>query len=931
MHRDARTHPVESLTDREYEVLQLLAAGHNNRRVAELLVLSIHTVKWYNRQIYGKLGAANRQEAVEVARALGLLPAQEEQTSPGHHLPAPSMPLVGREPELEELQRLLTDGDARLVSIVAPGGMGKTHLALEAAQELAHHFANGVAFANLASLATAEGIVPTIAQALDLRLAGTSDDPRQQLLGFLRDKSLLLILDNCEHLLESAPLLAEIVAAAPNVRLLVTSRERLQLQAEHVLSLQGLGGRQWQTLEQARKDPAVRLFLQYGRRLRPAITLRDRDLIPMRRILQLTGGMPLALILAAAWLELFELAQIAEEIERGLGFLEADYRDLPPRQRSMRVVFASTWERLGKQERAQLASLSVFRGGFTVEAACEVASARPADLRRLLHRSLLLRGEGGRLEIHELMRQFAAEQLSIEPELAEEVRNRHSASYLALLSLRQSHLKGARSETAVAALTSDVDNIFAAWQWAVTRQNFVLLGTGAFSLQEFCARSGRLEEGLAAFAPAIEQLSQTVSRTTIADPDVLIALLRLLACQVALHGMLGSNARAVALGDKALSLFERPELVDRDTRHERALVLSQLAWAYTAQDRIDEARHLLQQCVSLFGATGDSWHMARAYFYLGGTCLKQGQFDQAEVHHRRAMHLYADLGDRHGEAAAQMALGYGLAPMGRVAEAEDLLRNSIAMFRELDDLASAARSATLLSESLSYAGRFEEALALAEYGAQSFDQLGMKVWHGIGQNRWCLAALHLGNYAAVTDRLPIVSGMVPGDRGIMSTAMDDFLIGCARLVQAQTDGAREQLVRSANDLRETGTPDYLCLALSTICCAHVLGDDIPGARAALHEGTDLALQLNAGEFLSSVLASAAFLMTQTGEAERAVELYTAARRESYVDKSLWWEDVVGCRVEAAAATLGRDAVQRARERGRALDVWDTVARLQKEL
>jgi predicted ATPase/DNA-binding CsgD family transcriptional regulator len=417
------------LTAREQDVLKLLAQGKSNRELAAELVLSLNTVKWYARQVYSKLGVANRQEAVARARALGLLAGEEQAQQ--HNLPSAMTLLIGRERELAEIQKLL-DRDARLISLVGPGGIGKTRLALEVARQHVGRFANGAAFANLAPLRSAEGLVPALSQALRFKPAGGGGerrDARQQLLDYLRDKALLLVLDNFEHLQAGAPLLTDILAAAPQVTLLVTTRERLKLRVEQVYAVPGLAFSDWKTVEEAQEAPAARLFVHYGRRVRPGFALREEELEALQQIVRLVAGMPLALILASAWLELLTPSEIASEIARNLDFLAADYRDLPARQRSVRAVFETTWARLEKREQELFAAFSVFRGGFTLEAAREVAGSSLRDLLGLANRSLLARGEEGRFEVHELLRQFSAEELARSPVAVEAIRDRHSINH----------------------------------------------------------------------------------------------------------------------------------------------------------------------------------------------------------------------------------------------------------------------------------------------------------------------------------------------------------------------------------------------------------------------------------------------------------------------------------------------------------------------
>jgi non-specific serine/threonine protein kinase len=250
-----------------------------------------------------------------------------------HNLPVQTTPFVGREAELDELDGLLADPDVRLVTVLGVGGMGKTRLALEAAARQVDRYAHGVYFCSLAALRLAETIVLSIAKALGFALY-QGLDPKQQLLNYLRQKKVLLLLDNYEHLLDGVGLVSEMLRAAPEIVILATSRVRLGIQDEHLYHLSGMDYPDWETPEDALAYSAVKLFLQSARRVRPGFELVAGDLKYVSRICRLVGGMPLGILLAAAWVEMLTLEEIATEIARSLDILETDLRDVPARQRS---------------------------------------------------------------------------------------------------------------------------------------------------------------------------------------------------------------------------------------------------------------------------------------------------------------------------------------------------------------------------------------------------------------------------------------------------------------------------------------------------------------------------------------------------------------------------------------------------------------------
>lgn len=398
---------------------------------------------------------------------------------PRHNLPTQPTPFVGRETELAALEALFANESTRLITIVGPGGMGKTRLALAFAERQVKNgrFPSGVYFVNLAPISEARHIVPTLAAALDYHLLGSSDDAsnQQQILNYLRRKQMLLIFDNFEHLLDGAVLLSEIAQVASHVQILATSRERLQLRQEQIYSIVGLEFPNWETPEDATEYTAVQLFLQSARRNQPDFTLVAGELTYLTRICRLVAGMPLAIELAAAWVDMLKLDEIAAELQQGLDILEGEMRDMPERHRSIRAAIEQSWQRLSSQERDIFRYLSVFRGGFTREAAQAVAGANLRQLARLVNKSFLqFDRENGRYHIHELMRQFGEEKL-IAFGQQEAVRDIHRNYFLNFVHEREADIKGRRQLPAIREITADFENIHRAWFRAAKQKAYVAI------------------------------------------------------------------------------------------------------------------------------------------------------------------------------------------------------------------------------------------------------------------------------------------------------------------------------------------------------------------------------------------------------------------------------------------------------------------------
>jgi predicted ATPase/transcriptional regulator with XRE-family HTH domain len=393
----------------------------------------------------------------------GLSPRQPP-PRPQWNLPVPATPLVGREVEMNTLGQLLGDPLCRLLTLVGPGGIGKTRLALEMACLQWERFAGNVFFAPLASVASADHLVLAIAQAVQFTFSGPTD-PRSQLISYLSDKEIFLLLDNLEHLLDGVDLVVEMLEKSPHLRLLATSRERLELQVEWVFEVQGLpvpAGEQDEGLE---SYSAVQLFLQRARQARVDFQLSEADELHLARICRIAEGMPLAIELAAAWAPILPCREIADEIERGIDFLAATRRDVPGRHLSVRASFDHSWRLLSPEEQGVLRRLAIFQAGFTREAAERVARATLVILSQLVSKSLVQRSTSKRYVLHELLRQYSLEQLTPAERSAA---HRDHADYIAtLVREAEPHFTDAEQIVWLDRLEQELGNIRAVLAWAL--------------------------------------------------------------------------------------------------------------------------------------------------------------------------------------------------------------------------------------------------------------------------------------------------------------------------------------------------------------------------------------------------------------------------------------------------------------------------------
>ncbi len=364
----------------------------------------------------------------------------------------------------------LSDPNCRLLTLVGPGGIGKTRLAIETAAQSQAVFADGVFFVPLAPVSSTRFIIPVIADAIGFSFQGAGQtDPQTQLFNYLKEKQVLLLIDNLEHLLieEGILVLAELLTNAPRVKFLATSRESLGLQGEWVFSVRGLPIPDNEFGPESVRNTSVELFLQRARRADVGFNATTDDYPMIVRICRLVDGTPLGIELAAAWVRALSCAEIAQEIERGLDFLHVSTRDLPVRHRSMRAVFDHSWKLLTEEEQGVLLQLSVFQGGFQREAAKQVAGAKLPALSSLVAKSLVHRSAEGRYDLHELIRQFAAEHFAEHPEDQAAAKTRHSNYFLTYFALAEARLCSSAQPETLSELISELDNFRGAWDWAV--------------------------------------------------------------------------------------------------------------------------------------------------------------------------------------------------------------------------------------------------------------------------------------------------------------------------------------------------------------------------------------------------------------------------------------------------------------------------------
>lgn len=587
--------------------------------------------------------------------------------------------LIGRERELADLDKLLADPACRLLTLTGPGGIGKTRLAMQAAADAHARFTDGVCFVALTAVSSTALIASAIADALALTMQ-SQYDPQEQILKVLRERELLLLLDNFEHLLDGITLVGALLRGAPGVRILATSRERLNLREEHTFIVEGLAVPEDETGEALVASGAVRLFVASARRVDAHFAPMAAERPHITRICQLVEGMPLGIELAAAWVSVLPCAEIAQEIAQNLDFLAMAPRDAPERHQTMRAAFDYSWRLLSEHQRQVFRGLTVFHGGFQRAAAEAVAGASLLTISELMDKSLLRRTPAGRFEVHELLRQYGAAQLDADVGAARQARARHCAYYLDYLAQREEQLRGHEQQATLDAIDAELENLRAAWHWATEQADAALIARATEALWLYYTERGRAWEGEAAFAAAVAALEVPSGAARRGDAPRELALGMALARHASYQFRLGAYARARVDLERSVALFRR-----LDVPRELGFALNFLAATVHLTGDPHEERRLLEESVALLRRAGDRWCAAYSLNDLALLTHLLGDLGGAQQLARESLTIFEEFGDRRGIGFAFNTFGEIAAHRGDYCEAARFHRESLALRLTIGD------------------------------------------------------------------------------------------------------------------------------------------------------------------------------------------------------------------------------------------------------
>ena len=916
------------------------------------------------------------QKASSSERLQNSAPAEKPPSLP-HNLPVQPTPFVGRESTKQEIGTLLLSTSTRLITLIGPGGSGKTRLALEVARTSLTQFAAGVWFVPLVSLGSVDAIVTAVAHALNFTFYEDDSTPEQQLMDFLRNKNLLLVMDNFEHLIEAggAAFVSRCLSVAAGVKIIATSRMRLNVQGENLVVVGGMRLPKEETAvswlpEQfsttISRFSALQLFQNSALRVKPGFTLSAENIDDVIAICRQVHGLPLGIELAASWMEMLSPAEIRHEIDNNLDFLETETQDVPERQRSLRAVFNYSWELMNADEQQLFPQLALFQGGFSREAAQVVAQTNLRTLMRLVNKSLVRREENGRFVIHELLRQYATEIIQKDADTLFEFRSRHSKHYLQFLAKQSKVMQGPNQRDAYDAVGQELSNIQAAWFWGVAHGEYKNGLTGLSGLFNYYL----VRSNLMFMIGVLDLVLDDVSEAAAADLEAgrqsthaqhlhgaLVALMSFVVSfdyasshpkklsleAIHLADLYGIRSRMGIYFLLAANIFmwrnNRQEgavlvqeaiqyLREDGSKWELAVGLSIVGGSLWVSNKKDAGRALIDEGIELSRALGDRIVLAYLLGSMAHVTGDEHDFVTTLNIYEECLEIYESVGNRRGVGDTFIEMGATFDAMGEYEQALIYYRRGRDVFEKLGDRHSVARALSWESLSARRMGQYAYALTLREQSQQIYEAL-----QDVNGMSWCYfekAELFFltGDEKNGWHFLRKSKALFDANEMLRGHSFHFRVEGWQFLHKKELDKAKDALATSVKLSIEDYHSWNVSCARSWLGLTLLAEDDVVGAKkqiaAALSEAQALS---NLGVSLLAITAYARLLLT-LDEFAFAIELAAFAEAHPALwDETRWMVKAV---TQSASSNLDKNAIANATKKGKAWQLDDLLNHLLSE-
>jgi predicted ATPase/DNA-binding SARP family transcriptional activator len=804
-------------------------------------------------------------------------PPLQSRTSQIINFPIQTPAFVGREQELEELEQLVKSPDNRMISLIGPGGIGKTRLATQFAAQAAHYFPDGVYFISLASIQKPDFIPTLLAEALKFTFYGPGDQ-MEQLVKYLHSMKVLLVIDNFEHLrLEGAKLMAILLGRTHQLKIVVTSRERLNMISETILEVHGLPFPATSDTEDIDKFTSVKLFIHNAQRIYPRFPY-ENNLAEIAGICRQVNGIPLGILLASSWVRVFSCQEIASEIGKNIDFLSSTAPDFDPRHRSLRAVFDQSWELLAEHEQQILRRLSIFSAGFSAHAAQQVCDATQLSLAVFADKSVLYHRQDNRYEMLETFQQYAANKLASDPAELEATKNKYCEYYINFCIQKHLHLNTTDQAAAFNEMTAEIENIRAAWHLMVDLDRWDAID--------------RLKEPLLAY-----------------------------------HVMAGSCIPARELYQHALSKLGR--LNEPGLERIRASMLQLSAWMTVKNGFITEGVQGLLESLDILRRCGYPWEVALSLLFLSETLRILGNKTQSRVYIEEALSILQGNSvpqtnyTRAVAAHCQADLGLTLMELGDYDQANENLKASLAThlqigtrYGTIQPLIGLGRLAFLQGEFLQARNLYLQAMEIATV---IYDRRGMALLHNNLGAVYEMIVNISESYHHVNEALKYCKET--GDRRLTAVIINNLAFHQMRYLHQPTEAIHtyQESLALFSEIGDLRGITFTCYDISR---AYLMVGLVDEARVYCLRSLHTAITLDSTDLILHALHGFVYLLIHLKQLERALRLcYLIIHHTAVGPDTLKRAIVSQVQLEAS---LDAEITRSAQQWGQSADLADVI-------